>query len=275
MADNDFATGYAIGQNDSNHGCYGGGWGNGMFGDGGWIFLILILALMGGGWGGGLGGFGGAGLQGMATRADINTGFQFNDLQNGIRGIQQGLCDGFYAMNTGMLNGFHGVDNAICNLGYQVQQGFNTLGYQQKDCCCETQRLIERGFCDTNYNAATNTSNIIQAGHCDTDRVIAKLNDMEAARQQEKIEALRLENQSLRFSASQDRQNAYITTAMQAQTNQLIDRIAPYPVPSFNVCAPYNFGGYAGNNWGGWGNNWGGWNRSDGCGCGCGCGCAA
>lgn len=267
MADNDFATGYAIGQNDgSNRGCYGGM--GGMWGDGSWIFLILILALLGGGWGLGGGFGGGAGLQGIATRADINAGFQFADLQNGVRGIQQGLCDSTYALNNSIMSGFHGVDNAVCNLGYQVQQGFNTLGYQQKDCCCETQRLIERGFCDTNYNLANNTNSIVQAGHCDTDRVIARLDAMENARQQEKIEALRLENQSLRFSASQDRQNAYITTAMQAQTNQLIDRIAPYPVPSFNVCAPYNFGGWGNNGWGG---NWGGWNRSDGCGCGCGC----
>ena len=186
---NDFAMGYAMGNDNSHSGyCNDGGWGMG-----GWIWIILLLALLGGGlgWGGGGfgGGWGGAGLQGIATRADINAGFQFADLQNGVRGIQQGLCDGFYAVNTGMLNGFHGVDNAICNLGYQTQQGFNQLGHQMSDCCCETQRLIERGFCDTNYNMATNTSNIVQSGHADTDRVIAKLDAMENARQAEKIGA--------------------------------------------------------------------------------------
>lgn len=266
--DNGFATGYALGADSADNRNCGNGWGM----DGGWIWIILLLALLGGfgfgggGWGGGFGG--GAGLQGMATRADINAGFQFNDLQNGIRGIQQGLCDGFYAQNTNMLTGFHGVDNAICNLGYQTQQGFNQLGYQQKDCCCETQRLIERGFCDTNYNLATNTNNIVQAGHNDTDRVIAKLDAMENARQAEKIEALRLENQTLKFQASQAAQNTFITANQEAQTAELIRRLGrdcpvpAYVVPNPNCCYgnPLGVGyGYGGSGYG-WGN---------GCGCGC------
>ena len=129
-----------------------------------------------------------------------------------------------------------------------LQQGFNTLGYQNQQCCCETQRLIERGFCDTNYNMATNTANIVNSGHADTDRVIAKLDAMENARQAEKIEALRMENQTLRFQASQANQNAFITANQEAQTAELIRRIAPTPVPSYTVPAPYPYGysGYGG-----------------------------
>ena len=46
-----------------------------------------------------------------------------NGLENGIRGIQQGLCDGFYAMNTGMLNGFNGVQSTLCQGFAGVNQG--------------------------------------------------------------------------------------------------------------------------------------------------------
>ncbi len=246
----DFAMGYALGQ-DNNSNCNDGFGGGGIAGI---IWIIVIAALFGGGfgWGGGFGGFGGgAGLQGMATRADINAGFQFQDLQNGVRGIQQGLCDGFYAVNTGTLNGFHAVDQAISN-----------LGYQQKDCCCETQRLIERGFCDTNYNLATNASNIVQAGHADTDRVIAKLDAMEAARQTRENEALRLENQTLRFQAFQAQQNNFFSANQDAQTAELIRRlrtpeaVPAYVVPNPNCCYGNPVGiGYAG-----------GYNN--GCGCG-------
>ena len=171
---NDFAMGYAMGQ-DCNNGSgdgfgFGGGWG-------GLIGLLIVASLFGGGWGfgGGFGGWGMGGmgggmmLNGMATRADINEGFALQNITGGIRGIEQGLC-----------NGFH--DQTVT-----AMQGFNTLGYQAKDCCCETQRLIERGFCDTNYNMATNTANIVQSGHNDTDRVIAKLDAMESARQAKKI----------------------------------------------------------------------------------------
>ena len=72
--------------------------GNGFGGDGwGWIWIILIFAIFGG-WGNGFGfgGNGGAnspGLQGLATRTDINEGFALNNLQSGITAIQQGICD--------------------------------------------------------------------------------------------------------------------------------------------------------------------------------------
>ncbi len=274
--------GFIAGKMDNSNGngmcmpvmpAYGMPWGMGMgmggMGMGGWgeWFPMLIIAALifgngnGFGFGGGFGG--GAALQGLATRADINEGFALQNITGGIQNIIQGICDSTYALNNSINNGFHGVDNAICNLGYQVQQGFNTLGYQQKDCCCETQRLIERGFCDLGYGAATNTANIIQAGHCDTDRVIARLNDMEAARQAEKIEALRLENQSLRFQASQLDQNAAIRASIDAATAEIIRRtgnecpIPAYVVPNPNCC----YGNPLGVGYGNWGRS------NDGCGC--------
>lgn len=283
---NDFAMGYAMGA-DSNKGygypcCYpannGGGWGM----DGGWgglIGLLIVASLFGwggmGGFGfgggfGGFGGFGGAALNGMLTRADLASGFSFNNLENGVRGIQQGICDATYNLNSSLMSGFHGVDNAICNLGFNMQQGFNTLGYQNQQCCCETQRLIERGFCDVGYAMATNTANIVQNSHNDTDRVIAKLDSMENARMLEKIDALRTENQTLKFQASQANQNAFITANQEAQTAELIRRLGrDNPVPAYVVpnpnCCYGNPVGVGYNGYGGWNNN----------GCGCGCGCAA
>lgn len=240
--DNDFATGYAIGQNDSNGGNSGG------MGDwGAWLIPLLLIGLLFGGYGFGGGGMmGGMGgmypmmmMNGMATRADINEGFALNNITSGIQATQQGICDLGYNLNTTMMNGFHGVDNAICNLGYNVQQGFNALGYQNQQCCCETQRLIERGFCDVGYNMATNTSNIVQAGHNDTDRVIAKLDAMERDRLSDKLEALRLENQTLRFAASQAEQNAYIAANQEAQTATLLRRLgAECPTAAYLVNAP-------------------------------------
>lgn len=262
----DFGIGYAMGQ-DSNGG--GGNNGGGLFGgNNDWLGIILLIALLGGGFGGrgfggggGMMGGGGYGGCGLVTTADLCGQFNFNNLENSVRGIQQGICDSTYALNNAIMSGFHGVDNAICNLGYNVQQGFNTLGYQNQQCCCETQRLIERGFCDTNYNMATNTANIVNSGHADTDRVIAKLDAMENARQAEKIEALRMENQTLRFQASQANQNAFITANQEAQTAELIRRLStPCPVPAYVVpnpnCCYGNPLGVGYNNYGG-----------NGCGC--------
>lgn len=247
----DFAMGYALGQDNNNS----RGNGNDWFGGGG-IWGLLILALLFGWGGGGLGGFGGlggGGGNGAFTRAAVAEGFQYNNIENGIRGIQQGLCDGFYAVNTGLLTGFNGVQGQIAN-----------LAAQNASCCCETQRLIERGFCDVGYAMATNTSNIIQNSHSDTDRVIAKLDAMENARMAEKLDALRSENLSLKFAASQANQNAFITANQEAQTAELIRRlgrdcpIPAYVVPNPNCCYGNPVGVSYGAGFGG------------GCGCGCG-----
>lgn len=226
----DLLAAYSMGKNDTGNGGFGG-----MFGEGLWAIIILAMLGFGNGWGGGFGG--GGFMNGALTRAELYDGFAIQNIDAAVRGVQQGICDSTYALNNTLLNGFHGVDKGLCDLGYRTQSGFNALSTQLAGCCCDIERAVERGFCDTNYNMANQTRDIIDAGNANTRAILDFLTN-------EKIDSLRAENQALRFSASQDRQSALLTTAMTAQTNALIDRIAPYPVPSFNVCAPYNFGGY-------------------------------
>lgn len=147
----------ATGGNDRNNG--------GIWNDGGAWWIIILFLFCFSGWGNGFGGFGGYGTnsnglgspsgQGWATRADINEGFAFQNLQSGINSIQQGICDSTYALNNALTNGFHGVDNAVCNLGYQTQQGFNStnvalmqgqnaLATQLSNCCCDTKSAIQQ-----------------------------------------------------------------------------------------------------------------------------------
>ena len=234
----DFASGYVLGA-DSGNGNNGGGF---FGGDAIWTVLLFAMIF---GYGRGFGGFGGGGEGGVpcATQADVRAAVDQQTLISKLDQQTYGLADSTYALNNAITNGFHGVDNAVCNLGYNMQTGFNTLGTQVANCCCETQRLVERGFFSVGYGMATNTANIIQASHNDTDRVIAKLTDMEAARQAEKIEALRLENQTLKFAASQAAQNTY-----------LVDQLRPCPIPAYITCNPFAASyGYGAN----------------GCGCGC------
>ena len=207
----------------------GGGFGNGFGGDG-LIGLIIILALLG--WGGngfGFGGFGGgAGLQGMATRADINEGFALQNITSGIQGIQQGICDGVYALNNSINNGFHGVDNAICNLGYNVQSGFNGLSSQLAQCCCDNRAAIA----DVKYQMATQACDTRHAIQDSTRQILDFLTT-------DKIASLQAENQSLKFKASQAEQNAFITANQNAQTAELIRRLgADCPTPAYLVPNP-------------------------------------
>ena len=235
---------------------YSGGYGagNGMWGEGGWLWLIVILALFGG-WGGfgGYGGFGGnggangSGFQGWATRADINEGFALNNIQSGITAIQHGICDSTYALNNTINSGFHSTDMALCNGFNGVQTQISNLGYQIQQCCC----AIERGIDGVNYNMATNTSALQNTMNNNTRDIIDNQNA--GTRQildfltNDKISSLQAENQSLKFAASQANQNAVLQAAMDANTAEIIRRtgndcpIPAYVVPNPNCCygTPY------------------------------------
>ena len=248
--DNGFAMGYALGQ-DSN-----GGSNNGGFGDMGGIWGIILAALiLGGGNGGfGFGGFGGGvGLNGALTRAELYDGFAMQNIDSAVRGVQQGICDSTYALTNTITNGFHGVDSAVCNLGYNVQSGFNGLSSQLAQCCCDNRAAIA----DVRYQMATDTcaiQNTIQNTTRDLmDNQNAGTRAILDFLTQDKISTLTAENQSLKFAASQAQQNAFITANQEAQTAELIRRIAPMPVPAYSVPAPYPYG------------------YNNGCGCGCGC----
>ena len=233
--DENFAMGYAMGQDNGNNNN-----GNGLFGgDGGWLGILLLIALLGGGigWGGGFGGFGGsgAGLQGMATRADINEGFALNNITSGITAIQQGICDATYAINNGlrdvgmnMMQGFNGVERGFCDLGHRLDM-----------CCCENREAISQvrydmatQACDTRNLIQNTTRDLIDAQNANTRQIMDFLvND--------KLTTLQAENQSLKFAASQAAQNAFITANQEAQTAELIRRLGrDCPVPAYVVPNP-------------------------------------
>lgn len=214
-----------------------------MFGGGGciWIlfffFILIAFAVMGNGFGGGFGNGGGAGspgFQGYATRSDINEGFLFNNIGNGIQNLQTQLCNccgeinsnisnGFAATQLGMSQGFNGVQTQMAQLGYNMQ-----------DCCCQINRNID----GVQYEMAKNTCDIINAGHNDTQRIIDTI-------QADKIDSLRTELQSAQLQLSQ-----------LSQTANIVNQIKPCPIPAYITCNPYSglygggYGGYSGGNCG-------------------------
>ena len=208
--DENFAMGYAMGQDNNNS---GGDWFGG--GSGGWLGILLLIALLGGGLGfGGFGGFGGgAGLQGMATRADINEGFALNNITSGITAIQQGIADATYALTGTITNGFHGVDRGLCDLSHQIS-----------DCCCENRAAIAQ----VRYDMATqacDTRNLIQNTTRDLidnqNANFRALMDYQVNREMREKDAKIAELQN---AASQAAQNAYLTAAMDANVATILRR---------------------------------------------------
>lgn len=227
-----------------------GGYGNGgAWGDGGWLWIIVVFALLFGwgnnGWGGFGGGNGGGYVATAATQADIQRGFDNQAVISKLDGITNGLCDGFYAVQTGM----NGINTNIMQTGFGIQQAINAdtianmqntnaLQAQLANCCCETREAIQ----GVNYNMAqnicalqntmnSNTRDIIDSQNAGTRAILDYLC-------QEKIASLQAENNDLRRAASQDRQSALLTTAMSAQTQQIINAVNPTAIPAYVVPNP-------------------------------------
>ena len=262
MAEDNFGLGYAMGADSSN------ARDGGMFGGDSWAALILFALIFGWGRNGfGGGGFGGGNCNSpCATQADVRSAVDQQTLISKLDQQTYGLADTFTALNNTLNNNFRGIDNAICTLGFQNQQGFSNLGSQLAQCCCDTRAAIgevgtgiertgwqlskqisdcccdlEKANMQNRFDAQVYNCNTLQAIDKLGDRIIDRLNS-------DKMDSLMAENQALRLSASQAKQNQY-----------LIDQLRPCPVPAFITCNPYSsiYGtGY----------------NNNGCGCGCGCG---
>lgn len=257
---------------------FGGGWGD----SGWWIILLFLFAA--GGWGNGFGGQ--CGGQGSLIRSEVAYGFDMNGLENGVRGIQNGLCDGFYAINTGLLNstaqvqstlaqGFGGINTAIMGLDNNIQRGtydttinsmqnnaalmaqLNAMQAQDAACCCETKNLIQQNFSDLNYRMANSDCEtrraITDAARDITDNQNAGTRAILEFLTQDKIAALQAENQSLKFAQSQSAQNTF-----------LLGQLIPRAVPAYIAPNPFT-----GSYWGGTGwNNTNCYTALNGTGCG-------
>ena len=181
---------------------------DGFSGQGGWFWIVVLFLFMFG--------FGGNSFgrnSDALTRADLCQDFNFNDLQNGVRGIQNGICDGFYAQNTTMLQGFN-------SLGQQLSEN----RFAQQNCCCETNRNIDSVRAE-NYK---NTCEITTAIHAEGEQTRALINSNMVQALRDKITAKDQELQTANFQLSQQAQNA-----------TLISALRPFPQPAYITCSPY------------------------------------
>lgn len=235
-------------RNNNNDGMFGGNsWA--------WIVIIFLFAIFSGR---GFGGFGGG--SGMTQPIVIDSGrssgsgvadnyvlaTDFANIERKLDGVNNGICDGVFALNNSINGNFRTLDGAICNLGYQALQNTNAIQTQLASCCCETQQNIER-----NTNQSILNTNAIQqqisscccdlekanmqnrfdaqAYNCNTLQAIDKVGDrIIDYMANEKAQTLRDENQALRLAASQSAQNQYIINALR-----------PMPIPAYSSCNPW------------------------------------
>lgn len=282
-------------------GCYNGGM-NGFGGD--WIWILVVFALLfgwgGNGWGGNGGNAGGSVpymVGSTYTDATIQRGFDNQAVISKLDGINNGLCDGFYAVNTSILNAQSGIQNSLCqgfnsvntnimqgNFGLQQainnasvanMQGQNALQAQIAQCCCDNrvgqmqiQNQMAADTCAITNQANTNTRDIIESNNAGFRAILDKMCQQELAAKDATIAAQNQKIFGLELSASQANQNNVLMAAMDANKAEILRKTgaecptAAYIVqPPQPVTFPTNCCG--GVNYAGYGNN--------GCGCNSGC----
>lgn len=132
--------------------------GNGMF-DGGsdafiWIFALLILANGGFGFGNRAGELGQYAT--AASQQEILFGQQFQNLDNKIDRLGNGIADATFALNNSIKDGNYAVSSAVASEGRSLQS-------QIADCCCTTQRNLDSVRFDmANYAAQSNANTTAQ-----------------------------------------------------------------------------------------------------------------
>ena len=224
-------------------GGFGGGFGGGLFGGDLSILVLFFLFMMMGGWGNGFGGgFGDGGIYPWMNQSNqISSGFQNQMLNDSITGIQ---------------NGINGISTQLCNnqmadleRSFAAQTanttGMTALQAQMAQCCCDNRAATA----DLKYTVATEAC-------ADRSAIASALRDVLDATQaqtqvildkmcQQEIDALKSQNLALQnqvnmqaLAASQVAQTAQLVADNTAQTQYIVNRVAPYPIPSYTVANP-------------------------------------
>ena len=220
----------------------GGGFGGGFGGDGWWL-ILLLLCFGNNGWGGN------NGMNGMYpwlnNSNQINDGFRDQMLNSSINGIQSGVISGFGDVQTALCGGFAGVNASITNAqmaslerSFAAQtantQAISGISSQLAQCCCD------------NRLATCQTQNIVQSEGAATRLTIQNQTQAILDKMcQQEIDAYKRENDNLRaqinmqaLAASQATQTAALIADNTAQTQYIVNRVAPYPIPAYTVANP-------------------------------------
>lgn len=166
---------------------------DGMNGWNGMIWLFAILALFNGG---GFG-FGGGNNAVNALNADMQRGFDTQNLQmqtSGILGaVTNGTAQTIAASTQNAANAITAIKDGNANIIREfgnVETALASLSGKQQECCCATLRAID----SVNYNGAINTAAINANTTAQVQKVLDALATNRMADMQNQINALQLQN---------------------------------------------------------------------------------
>jgi hypothetical protein len=178
-----------------------GGGMNGEMWNNPFIYLVWLAVLGGGGlFGNRFGAGADPAVQGAITRSDLFEGFNTQDTNAQLRGITNGLSDGFYAVNSGMKDGFYGIKDAICG---------------------------------TNRNIDAVRYDVTNAIHAEGEATRALINQNTIQELRDKLEARDREIMTRDFQLSQLAQNQYLVNEIRPCAKPAYITCSPYTTASF------------------------------------------
>lgn len=154
---------------------YSDGWG-GFGGNGAWVLILLFAMIFG--WGGN--GWGNRCANGEpVTEAGLCNAMNFNNLENSVG-----------RLNDSQQAGFNGIQRDLCQGFAAINAGINQVRFDNQQCCCETQRLLDRN----DYNAAMNTASINANTTAGIQRVLDKMCENETNALRARVQQLELQS---------------------------------------------------------------------------------
>lgn len=190
------------------------------FGNGGWIWVILLAFLFRGNWGGYGGGYGN-------ESPLVSDEFIKRDIFNTNQNVSTTACQ---------------TQRDVLENRYTTQLGLQQVQAAQQQCCCDTQKEILQSRYDS---ALQNQALQAQLAQCCCDLRTAIHAEGEATRgliQGNTIQDLRDR------LAERDRDLAAANNQISqvSQTNTIVNAVRPTPIPAYLTCSPYfayNYGG--------------------------------
>lgn len=179
-------------------------------------FMYLIwLAMFGNG---GFGGWGGNNAQASNLQNAIYASNDQQTLMSQIRGIANGVSEGFSSVNYAIGNA---INNGFANTNAAMNGGFNAVNTN----LMENKFAAQQGFCgvsqaicESNYKNAQNTGAIITALHNEGEQTRALINANTTQDLRDKLAAQGQALQDAKFALSQEAQTNYLISQLKTTT---------------------------------------------------------
>lgn len=192
----------------------------------------------------------------MNQSQQVNDGFRDQMINSSVAGIQSAVTSGFGDVQTALCGGFAGVNASVNNVqsGITAQMYNNTIADLERSFASQTantagltnlSQQISQCCCD-NRLATCQTQNLVSSEGAatrlaiqeQTQAILDKMCQQEIDALKSQVIALQNQVNMQNLAASQAAQTAALIADNTAQTQYIVNRVAPYPIPAYTVANP-------------------------------------